>query len=167
MVQHHDNISADIPEDLAAADEALTRYGQWASDRHRRRQRCGSAEREYRPGGWRNDEARRAPAPIRMTPAEAMVCQRALARVQDIDRVVLAILYVPRRLPPEAQLRLLRIPPRLSQERHLRGLRAFWNIRKIMDVPVSMAPAPAPPSPTMSRPHVVVHDRREFEETIP
>ena len=34
------NIAADIPLDLADADEALTLYGRWAADRESRR-RCG------------------------------------------------------------------------------------------------------------------------------
>lgn len=33
------DIAADIPLDLAYADEALTRYGRWAADRESRR-RC-------------------------------------------------------------------------------------------------------------------------------
>ena len=129
-----DNISADIPADLADADEALTRYGRWAAGRGSRN-RCGSAEREYRPSGVEARERRRAPLPLQMPAAEAMACQRALARVPDQERVVLALLYVPRRQPPEQQLRLLRIPPVLSRDRHLRGLRMFWNIRKLMDAP--------------------------------
>jgi hypothetical protein len=38
--------------------------------------------------------------------------------------------YVPQRLPIEAQLRIAQIPPRLCQERHLRGLRMFDNLFK-------------------------------------
>ena len=67
-----------------------------------------------------------------MTLQEALVCQRALARVADRERMVLSVLYIPRRLPPEAQLRLLRIPPQLSQQRHLAGLQIFDNWRRVL-----------------------------------
>lgn len=122
------NIAADIPPDLADADERLTAYGRWAADRDTQR-RCGSAERLYRAESWQALENRRAPRPLSTTLAQALACQRALARVADLERVVLAILYVPRRMPPDQQLRLLRIPPQLSQQRHLAGLRQFrvWH----------------------------------------
>lgn len=123
--------AAEIPADLADSDEALTRYGRWASDRGSRNRRCGSAEGRYRSTGWEAVERRRAPPPLAMPPDQAMLVQRALARVPDLQRVVLAIIYIPHRLPPEAQLRLLRIPPALSVERHLRGLRMFDNLRRV------------------------------------
>lgn len=132
-------ITADIPADLLDADDALTRYGRWARDRENRGRRCGSAERDYDRRADRSESLeayleRRGQVPRGpgMTPAEAMVCQRALARVPDQQRVVLAVLYVPRRLPPEAQLRILRIPPYLCRDRHLRGLRMFDNLRKVL-----------------------------------
>lgn len=163
------NIAADIPADLADADEVLTRYGRWASDCDgRAKHRCGSAERAYRAEGRYGIESRRNPGPVIMPAAEAMACQRALARVADQERIVLAVLYVPKRLHPEAQLRMLRIPPKLSQERHLRGLRMFWNILKIMDGPARQAVDHLAPAPTMVRPTVTVAlHAREFEETIP
>lgn len=131
MSQQRQNIAADIPADLADADEALTLYGRWAADRDSRRT-CGSAERHYRPESWHALEDRRTPKGLGLTLQDALVCQRALARVPDVERVVLSVLYVPRRLPAEAQLRLLRIPPKLSQERHLRGLRMFDNLRRVL-----------------------------------
>lgn len=67
-----------------------------------------------------------------MTLQDALICQRALARVPDRERVVLAVLYIPRRTPPEVQLRILRIPPQLSQQRHLLGLRIFNNMRRLL-----------------------------------
>lgn len=122
------NIAADIPPSLAGADELLTAYGRWAADRDTAR-RCGSAERMYRPEGWQAVEERRTPRALRMPLQQALVCQRALARVADVERAVLAILYVPRRMPPDQQLRLLRIPPQLSQQRHVAGLKQFavWH----------------------------------------
>jgi len=118
------NLSAEIPQSLQAADERLTRYGRWAMERLRR-QRCGSAEGKYR--SFQDDEDR-APREVLLHIDEAMACQRALARVPELERKVLTILYVPQRLPIEAQLRLAHIPPRLCQERHLRGLRMFDNL---------------------------------------
>lgn len=125
------NIAADIPLDLADADEALTLYGRWAADRESRR-RCGSAEGHYRPESWHALEDRRTPRGTGLTLQDALICQRALARVPDRERVVLAVLYIPRRTPPEVQLRILRIPPQLSQQRHLAGLRMFDNWRRVL-----------------------------------
>lgn len=120
------NLTCDVPEALQDADALLTRYGHWARDRARR-QRCGSAEGQYR--SFQDDEDR-TPQPTLQHIDEALRCQRALARVPVCERTVLAILYVPQRLPIEAQLRLNRIPPRLCRERHLQGLRMFDNIFK-------------------------------------
>ena len=127
----HENFAADIPSSLVEADEALTLYGRWASERETRR-RCGSAERDYRPEGWQAVDARREPKPLRMTLQDALVCQRALARVPDVERAVLAVLYVPRRMPVDQQFRLLRLPPRLTQQRHLSGLRMFDDLRRLV-----------------------------------
>lgn len=122
------DIAAKIPHNLRDADELLHRYGRWAMHRHKK-QHCGSAEGRYTIPP--NDDDREPREQI-MGTVDALVCQRALARVPDKERVVLAILYVPQRLPAEVQLRLLRIPPRLSQDRHLLGLRAFWNWQAIL-----------------------------------
>lgn len=118
-----ENLSADIPAELREADELLTRYGRWACDRRHRR-RCGSAEGRYRAPA--NDDDRQ-PRELLQPDFEALQCQRALARVPDLERVVLTVLYVPQRVPVELQLRLLRVPPRLCRERQLRGLRMFWT----------------------------------------
>jgi hypothetical protein len=125
------NIAADVPPDLQAADEALSAYGRWAADRDSRRT-CGSAEGRYRAESWHAVEDRRTPRQIGLTLQDALVCQRALARVADCERVVLAVLYVPRRVPAEVQLRMLRIPPQISQQRHLLGLRMFANWRMVL-----------------------------------
>jgi len=123
-------ISTDITPNLSAADDLLTRYGRWAADRSSAH-RCGSVERNYRPEGWHAVDARREPKPVQMHIDLAMQCQRALARVPDAERIVLQILYVPRRMPAEAQLRRMRIPPRISQERHRVGLVMFWNLVRV------------------------------------
>ena len=120
------NIAAEIPFNLQEADERLMRYGRWAMERLRRRS-CGSAEGRYR--SFQDDEDR-APREMLQHIDEALACQRALARVPELERRVLGILYVPTKLPVEVQLRLAFIPPRLCQERHLRGLRIFENIYK-------------------------------------
>ena len=118
------NLSADIPQNLQEADERLTRYGRWAMERDRRH-RCGSAEGRYR--SFQDDEDR-APKEVLQHIDEALACQRALAKVPELERAVLVILYVPKRLPIEAQLRLAQIPARLCRERHLQGLRMFENL---------------------------------------
>ena len=118
------NLSADIPQNLQEADERLTRYGRWAMERDRRH-RCGSAEGRYR--SFQDDEDR-APKEMLQHIDEALACQRALAKVPELERAVLVILYVPRRQPIEAQLRLAQIPARLCRERHLQGLRMFDNL---------------------------------------
>jgi hypothetical protein len=117
------NLTADIPPGLVDADERLTRYGLWAMDRHRRRT-CGSAEGRYRSS---QDDQDRQPREVLQHIDEALACQRALARVPELERKVLTILYVPQRMSIEMQLRLAHIPARLCQERHLRGLRMFEN----------------------------------------
>ncbi len=124
-------IYADLPRELHDADEVMQLYGQWAMDRGQKR-RCGSAEGNYRAGGEGAREARREPVIKALTTEDALRCQRALASVADAERVVLTILYVPQRLPSEAQLRLLHIPPQLSRVRHLAGLRVFWNWYRLL-----------------------------------
>lgn len=136
--QRRVNIAADIPEYLADADEALTRYGRWVMWRRRQHQ-CGSAEGHYRPPAGEALESRREAREVLMSHDAGMICQRALARVPDAQRVVLTILYIPqhihgRLVPPEAQLRVLRIPPQLSQERHIAGLRAFDTLHRICGI---------------------------------
>lgn len=122
-----ENIAADIPEDLRDADERLRLYGRWAMDRWSPG-RCGSAERDYQPSRGEAFQSRREPRELLMPTQDALRCQRALARVPELQRKVLAILYIPSRFPAQAQLRKEGIPPRLSRERHLYGLRMFDNI---------------------------------------
>lgn len=120
------NFTANIPESLVEANDRLERYGRWAMDRNRR-QRCGSAEGRYRST---QDDQDRAPSEVLMHIDEALACQRALARVPELERKVLGIIFIPQRMSVEMQLRLAHIPARLCQERHLRGLRMFDNIFK-------------------------------------
>lgn len=122
-----EQLCADIPCDLAEADDELTRYGRWATRRRGGGGTCGSAEGNYRPP--RREEAR-DPNDSWISPFEAVAVQRALAQVPEIERTVLVVLYVPQRLPPAALLRIKRIPPSLSRLRHLVGLRMFDNLRR-------------------------------------
>jgi hypothetical protein len=119
-----ENIAAEVPQDLQQADEVLTRYGRWAMDRLRARC-CGSAEGMYRAPRGDDD---RQPREVLMPAFVALDAQRALARVPERERVVLAALYVPQRLPPQAQLRMLGIAPSMARERHIAGLRMFANL---------------------------------------
>lgn len=123
-MKKNSGIACDIPMALREADEILTRYGRWAFDRSTDR-RCGSAEGAYRAP---QDDEDRKPRESLMATHDALAAQRALQRVPDRERIVLNVLYIPKRLPPEAQLRILRIPPALSRERHLNGLRMFANL---------------------------------------
>lgn len=120
MSQRH-QIAADIPIELADADEMLRKYGRSVMDRHKKL-RCGSAEGHYSIPP--NDDDR-DPREVLLSVVDVSVVQRALIGVPELFRQVLQILYVPKRLSAEAQLRRLQIPPRLSAERHLEGLRLF------------------------------------------
>lgn len=121
------NLAANIPISLRDADERLNKYGRWAMDRMRVHC-CGSAEGRYRSN--QNDQDR-APKEVLLHIDDAMRCQRAFAKVPERERKVLSILYIPKRLPVEVQLRLARIPPRLCQESHLLGLRMFDNLFRV------------------------------------
>lgn len=122
------NIAADLPLELWQADELLSRYGRWAMHRHKK-QRCVSAEGMFRAPP--NDDDRQ-PREVMLRDFDALAVQRALARVPDRERIVLAVLYVPQRLPPQAQFRILRIPPKLARDRHLVGLRMFNNLYRVV-----------------------------------
>lgn len=132
------DIAAEIPPALRQADETLAQYGRWATTHGGRGSRPATLDRCYIREADRREsleafQRRREHVPddpLMPTP-EALVAQRALARVPDVERIVLAILYIPGRLPPQAQLRILRIPPQLSRVRHLAGLRMFDNLCRI------------------------------------
>ena len=140
-MQRLQGLTADIPADLAHADELLTAYGRWARDRMKLH-RCGSAEGRYipPPDETVDEDARREPRETLMPTPDALQVHRALIRVAEVEREILQILYVPQRMRIEQQLRLRRIPGRLCQERHLRGLRMFANLMKAHNVPVEEGP---------------------------
>lgn len=131
-----ENIAADIPEALRAADRLLSEYGRWAVTRSRNRP--ATVDRKFIREADRSESLeayirRRQAIPQSplMPVQQAMQVQRALARVPDRERIVLAILYVPRKISAAKQLEILRIPPKLSRVRHLAGLRMFDNLYRM------------------------------------
>jgi hypothetical protein len=124
-----ESFAAEIPEALWWADALLTQYGRWCTTGKGAR-RCGSAEGNYRaPAG--EDDARRTGVDPLPSSVDAMRTHRALVRVADLERVVLHVLYVPQRLPVQAQVRMLRLTPPVVRQRHLDGLRMFANLHRI------------------------------------
>lgn len=124
-----EDLYANVPPDLADADEALRQYGRWSAARSERLG-CGSAERNY-AAPFRNYDARREPREPMMPARDVVRAHRAFVSVPDLERVVLSVLYVPRRQPIEQQLRLLRITPKQCRERHTVGLRLFANLWRL------------------------------------
>lgn len=134
MSKRH-QIAADVPHELAEADELLRKYGRTVMDRHRK-EKCGSAEGDYKIPPNQDD---RDPKEVLLGVSDLTLVQRALIAVPDLFRQVLQILYVPKRLPAEAQLRRLQISPQLSAERHLEGLRLFASRHHVEAVLVERA----------------------------
>jgi hypothetical protein len=134
-----ESLTGEIPSDLQDADATLTRYGKWATTFGGRGGAPPTLERRYIREADKKEsleayQRRRAHVPSEplMDTREALLAQRALARVPDRERIVLTILYVPQRLPPQAQLRILRIPANLCRVRHMAGLRMFRNVHAVM-----------------------------------
>ena len=124
-----ESFAAEIPDSLSWADALLTQYGRWCTT-SRGARRCGSAEGHYRaPAG--EDVARRTGVDPLPSSVDAMRTHRALVRVADLERVVLHVLYVPQRLPVQAQVRILRLTAPVVRQRHLDGLRMFANLHRI------------------------------------
>lgn len=137
----HASFAADIPQELTGADDLLTRYGRWATS-YGARKGAPTLDRMFIREADRKEsleayQRRRAhvPADPLMATDEALLAQRALARVADRERIVLTILYVPRRQPVHVQMRALRITPQLSQIRHLSGLRMFKHLYDVVALP--------------------------------
>lgn len=114
------NLTSPIPEHLKYAEERLERYGRWAADRPQIKT-CGSAEGRYKIPQDDLDRQPKTSSPI----DEMMQCQRALAAVRKEERQVLAILYIPRKVPIEAQIRMFKLDKRMFPERHISGLKQF------------------------------------------
>src|SRR5574343_1890295 len=137
----NENFAADIPPDLAKADELLSRYGRWATSYGSRkgaptldRMYLREADRKESLEAWKRRREHVPADPLMATP-DAMLVQRALSRVADRERVVLTVLYIPRRQPVHAQMAALRITPQLSQIRHLSGLRMFKHLHDVAALP--------------------------------
>lgn len=138
-MRHHvhtlESFAADVPEALRDADKLLTDYGRWAVTRSRNRP--ATVDRQFIREADRREsleayQRRRETIPNPLMPMQqAMLVQRTLARVADRERIVLAVLYVPRKLSVENQMAILRIPPQLSRVRHLAGLRMFDNLYRV------------------------------------
>lgn len=136
-----DNFAADIPPDLARADDLLARYGRWATSYGARkgaptldRMFIREADRKESLEAWKRRREHVPADPLMATP-DAMAVQRALASVTDRERIVLTILYIPRREPVHVQMAALRIPPQLAQIRHLSGLRMFKHLHDVVALP--------------------------------
>lgn len=114
------NLTCEITSDLVLADKMLEVYGRWAADRPQIRT-CGSAEGKYKSP---QDDIDRQPV-SQVNIDEMMACQKALAAVNEKERIVLTILYIPRKVPIQAQIRLYKLDQRVFPERHRSGLKQF------------------------------------------
>ena len=109
-----------IPPDLKEADRLLDQYGRWAQDRYQK-QHCASIEHKYRP-----PDNEPNPEPF-IADFRAMDIQRVLNLIPLQYRRVLQAHYIPKRMPEDAQRRMLRIPRKMWDETHALGLRMFTN----------------------------------------
>lgn len=132
-----ENIAAEIPGDLVDADETLCQYGRWAVTGSRGG-RPVTPDRQFRPEMDRHESSAswaercsRPPRQALMTTKAALIVQRTLANLPDRERIVLACLYIPRRVSPVVQLQILKIPPSHSRALHMLGLRRFDSMHKI------------------------------------
>ncbi len=135
-----ENFAADIPPELARADDLLTQYGRWATS-YGARKVAPTLDRMFIREADRKEsleayQRRRAhvPGEALMPTPDAMNVQRALARVPDVERIVLCMLYIPRRQPVHVQVAALRITPSLCRIRHLSGLRMFKNLHDVVSL---------------------------------
>jgi hypothetical protein len=134
------DFAAYVPSEMQRADTLLTQYGRWATS-YGRNSTPGTLDRMYIREADRKESLeafirRRnyVPSEPLMPVLEALVVQRALQKVADRERIVLTILYVPRREPIPAQLRMLRITPSLCRMRHQQGLREFGHWHDVLSL---------------------------------
>jgi hypothetical protein len=131
-----ESIACDIPPELLNADSILTGYGRWAVTSSRGG-RPATLDREFRPemdkresyAHW-VERCQQGPRDVLMPTPVAMLVQRVLASLPDRERIVLAALYVPRRIPATVQLQILHITPQHSRALHLSGLRRFDTLHR-------------------------------------
>lgn len=133
-----ENFAADIPPELAKADDLLTQYGRWATS-YGARKGAPTLDRMFIREADRKEsleayQRRRAhvPGEALMPTPDAMNVQRALAKVPDQERIVLCMLYIPRRQPVHMQVAALRLTPSLCRIRHLSGLRMFGHLHDVV-----------------------------------
>lgn len=138
--------AADIPAHLGKADDLLTRYGRWATSYGARkgaptldRQYIREADRRESLEAWQRRREHVPAEPLMPTP-DAMLVQRALQRVPDLERIVLNILYIPRRQPIDVQMYRLRVTPELARRRHLDGLERFGDNHALLSMFASRPP---------------------------
>lgn len=122
-----EQFAADIEPGLRWVDDLMTRFGRWSQPRRSART-CGSLEGNYRAPARGHDDHRREPGLPGMSSAEAMSVHRALQHLPEAERIALAILYIPQRLPIQARLRMAKLTPRTCREHHARGLRMLANL---------------------------------------
>ena len=138
--------AADIPPHLAKADDLLTRYGRWATSYGARkgaptldRQYIREADRSESLEAWKRRREHVPAEPLMPTP-DAMLVQRALQRVPDLERIVLTILYVPKRTPIDVLMRQVKVTPDLARRRHLDGLEKFGDNHALLSMFASRPP---------------------------
>lgn len=113
---------ADLPADLAEADELLKRYGRWARG-GAAPGRCGSAERSYRAP---QDDEDRQPTEPTMPAADVERVRQALGTLPMMTLCIVQWLYV-RPASLQSNMRKHGIQPRHMRERHLEGVAVFWR----------------------------------------
>lgn len=123
------DLDLSVPVDLRHADELLEKYGRWAQDRYRK-QRCASAEGEYRPPHTRTVDCDEPLVPF-IPDWNAMRVQRSLQVVPMQYRRVLHAYYIPQKEHPMAARRRLRLTASAWERSRLEGLRQFWNIYRL------------------------------------
>lgn len=118
-----DPLPVSVPVELRQAEELLERYGKWAQDRYKK-QRCGSAEGDYKPPAVysRDDE----PMEPFIADWHAMQVQGTLQAVPMQWRRVLLAYYIPQRTPWQAMRRMM--GSKTWHESHVSGVRDFWRI---------------------------------------
>lgn len=113
---------AELPADLAEADEILLRYGRWARGGSGPGT-CGSAEGDYRAPQDDEDRQPKSPEMLRMDIDRA---RASLIALPTMSRLILQWIYVrPASLP--ANMRKHGLQPHHTRELHLLGVREFWR----------------------------------------
>ena len=122
------DLNLNVPLDLRQADELLEKFGRWAQDRNKK-QRCASAEGNYRPPpvAGRGEE----PLIPFIPDWNARQVQLALQVVPMQYRRVLHAIYIPQKEHPMAARRRYRIRADLWDRSRLEGLRQFWNVYRL------------------------------------